>query len=48
MSLQASRVTILKTHIRGLITRLIITHEPPSTVGVWALKFASLMLSNRV
>ena len=26
-----SRVTILITHIRGLITPLITTHEPPST-----------------
>ena len=26
-----SRVTILLTHIRGLITPLITTHEPPST-----------------
>ena len=26
-----SRVTILITHIRGLITLLITTHEPPST-----------------
>ena len=25
-----SRVTIVITHIRGLITLLIITHEPPS------------------
>ena len=25
-----SRVTILITHIRGLITLLITTHEPPS------------------
>ena len=25
-----SRVTILRTHIRGLITLLITTHEPPS------------------
>ena len=27
-----SRVTILTTHIRGLITPLITTHEPPSRV----------------
>ena len=27
-----SRVTILITHIRGLITLLITTHEPPSQV----------------
>ena len=26
-----SRVTVLITHIRGLITPLIATHEPPST-----------------
>ena len=26
-----SRVTIIKTHIRGLLTILITTHEPPST-----------------
>ena len=26
-----SRVTIIITHIRGLITLLITTHEPPST-----------------
>ena len=25
-----SRVTILRTHLRGLITLLITTHEPPS------------------
>ena len=28
-----SRVTIVITHIRGLITPLITTHEPPSTPG---------------
>ena len=27
-----TRVTMLITHIRGLITLLITTHEPPSTV----------------
>ena len=27
-----SRVTILITHVEGLITRLITTHEPPSRV----------------
>ena len=27
-----SRVTIIMTHIRGLITLLITTHEPPSRV----------------
>ena len=27
-----SRITILITHIRGLITLLITTHEPPSTL----------------
>ena len=27
-----SRVTILITHIRGLVTPLITTHEPPSRV----------------
>ena len=26
-----SRATVLETHIRGLITLLIITHEPPSS-----------------
>ena len=26
-----SRVTILITHIRGLITPLILTHEPPTS-----------------
>ena len=26
-----SRVTVLITHIRGLVTLLITTHEPPST-----------------
>ena len=30
MSRVISRVTILITHIRGLITPLITTHEPPS------------------
>ena len=40
-----SRVTILITHFRGLITLLITTHEPPSTprdrnspYGLWAQK----------
>ena len=28
-----SRVTILITHIKGLITPLITTHEPPSRVA---------------
>ena len=27
-----NRITILRTHIRGLITRVITTHEPPSRV----------------
>ena len=27
------RVTIIITHIRGLITPLITTHEPPSTTS---------------
>ena len=27
-----SRVTIVVSHIRGLITPLITTHEPPSTI----------------
>ena len=30
-----SRVLIVITHIRGLITSLITTHEPPSTQGLW-------------
>ena len=37
-----TRVTILITHIRGLITPLITTHEPPSRVegaGFWGLDF---------
>ena len=29
-----SRVTIRITHIRGLITPFMITHEPPSNIGV--------------
>ena len=29
-----SRVTILTTHIRGLVTPLLTTHEPPSTQQV--------------
>ena len=33
-----SRVTILITHIRGLITLLITTHEPPSKALFWAIK----------
>ena len=32
MSGVTSRVTILTTHIKGLITPLITTHEPPSRV----------------
>ena len=38
----ASRVTIIITHIRGLLTPLITTHEPSSRVhGVCACALAS-------
>ena len=30
-----SGATILTTHVRGLITPLRTTHEPPSSMGVW-------------
>ena len=33
MGLVISRVTILITPLRGLVTRLITTHEPPSGEG---------------
>ena len=50
-----SRVTILITHIRGLVTPLITTHEPPSTFYGFGLRmetrefnrFAGLILSQR-
>ena len=32
-----SRVTVIITHIRGLITLLITTHEPPSGMQLWRL-----------
>ena len=34
-----SKVTIIITHIRGLITTLITTHEPPSSggLGLWPM-----------
>ena len=28
-----SRIAVVITHIRGLMTPLVTTHEPPSTVG---------------
>ena len=39
-----SRVTILTTHIRGLITPLITTHEPPSSNSCALLTELGLML----
>ena len=29
------RVTIVITHVRGLVTPVIATHEPPSTIGAF-------------
>ena len=39
-----SRVTILVTHIRGLITLLITTPEPPSTRSPKGLRDGSFLL----
>ena len=41
-----SRITIVIIHIRGLITSLITTHEPPSIgsfFGFWAFGFRPLL-----
>ena len=40
-----SKVTIVITHIRGLITLLITTHEPPSTLPAfsWGLLLHSAL-----
>ena len=50
MSGVISRVTIVITHIRGLITPFITTHEPPSRVPglrVWHLSSCAVTWSLR-